>query len=88
MEKIFMHLSVTELKDNLVEFKVHPILNAKTLWINNEKLFALDGNYWSSDRFLKIYAYGIKGNQFFDDIVFDESKSKTLVAEIKGVRAN
>lgn len=79
-----MYLSVSELKDNLVEFEVHSILNAKTLWFNEEKLFSLDESYWSADRFLKTYAYGIKDNEFFEDIIFDESESKVLNAERYG----
>jgi hypothetical protein len=43
-----MQLSVSDLKDNLVEFTVHPMLSAKTLWMNSEKLFALDSSHWSS----------------------------------------
>jgi hypothetical protein len=79
-----MRLSVIDLKDNLVEFKVHPMLNAKTLWMNSKKLFALDGSHWSSHHFLQAYGYGIKGNEFFEDIIFDESEPKTLSAERYG----
>jgi hypothetical protein len=78
------NLDIKTFPDNLVEFKVHRIVNARLFWINKKILKGDTLLPEKENEFLEKYAFAIKTAEFNDGILFSETEEKYLAAERYG----
>jgi hypothetical protein len=77
-----MDLQPKDFPHNLVDFTVHKMKSTQTLWVNHQA-FSPDIPF-TKQNFSDEFGYGIQGNERFDDIEFDLTKSKIYKAERYG----